>query len=208
MTITDTAYRLLTPTDLHQAAQVLSQSFLDDPLCAYMLPFRRTRCKTLYKFFHLYGEAGIKNQRGYGFGEPLAGVAFWISPGVDNLSISLRSLGKLLPLLLTWYPIGYLHARAILAQQEALHKKHAPDAHYYLDNIGVLAFARGQGVASRLIRPFLALADEQKVAAYTDTVTRSNVALYEHLGFQCIEERPVPGTGITIWALRAEHQSA
>jgi len=52
-----------------------------------------------------------------------------------------------------------------------------------------------------LIRPFLDLADSQKVIAYTDTVTRSNVALYQHLGFQCVEERAVPGTGITVWAL-------
>jgi ribosomal protein S18 acetylase RimI-like enzyme len=190
--------RLLTLSDVQRAAQVLSQAFVDDPLCAYMLPIRRTRPRTLQKFFHLYGEAGINNQRGYGAGEPLAGVAFWIFPGQDSLSISLRSL---VPLLLTWYPIGYIRARAILERQDALHKKYAPDPHFYLDNIGVLAAARGRGIASKLIRPLLELADKQQVSAYTDTVTRSNVALYEHLGFRCVEESPVQGTDITVWAL-------
>lgn len=46
------------------------------------------------------------------------------------------------------------------------------------------------------------MADSQKTIAYTDTVTRSNVALYEHFGFQCVEESTLPGTGITVWALR------
>jgi len=45
------------------------------------------------------------------------------------------------------------------------------------------------------------MADIQKVIAYTDTVTRSNVALYEHFGFECVEEAPIAGTGITVWAL-------
>ena len=42
----------------------------------------------------------------------------------------------------------------------------------------------------------------QKVSVYTDTVTRSNVALYEHFGFQCVEESAIAGTGITVWAMR------
>ncbi len=46
------------------------------------------------------------------------------------------------------------------------------------------------------------MADAQKTIAYTDTVTRSNVALYEHFGFQSMEESAIPGTGLTVWALR------
>lgn len=83
-----------------------------------------------------------------------------------------------------------------------MHKKYAHEPHFYLDNIGVLPSARGQGLSSKLIRPFLERADSQKTIAYTDTVTRSNVALYEHFGFQCVEESAVSGTGLTVWALR------
>ncbi len=82
-----------------------------------------------------------------------------------------------------------------------MHKKYASEPHFYLDNLGVLPSTRGQGLSSRLIRPFLEMADIQKVIAYTDTVTRSNVALYEHFGFECVEEAPIAGTGITVWAL-------
>jgi hypothetical protein len=37
--------------------------------------------------------------------------------------------------------------------------------------------------------------------------TRSNVALYEHFGFQCMEESAIAGAGLTAWALRRPIQS-
>ena len=46
------------------------------------------------------------------------------------------------------------------------------------------------------------MADSQKVIAYTDTVTKANVPLYEHFGFELMEAGPVAGTGITVYALR------
>ena len=194
--------RQLILADVEQAAQVIAQAFVDDPLTSFMLPFKATRVKTLLKLFRVYGEINIKNGRGYGVGEPLQGVAFWKIPAQGNLSISVKALGKFLPLLFTMYPIGYYRARAILNQIETLHNQHAAEPHFYLDNLGVLASARGKGLSSKLIRPFLKMADSQKVLAYTDTVTPSNVSLYEHFGFQCVEASPVNGTGITVYALR------
>jgi ribosomal protein S18 acetylase RimI-like enzyme len=194
--------RLLTFSDIEQAAQVISQAFINDPLISFVLPFRRTRVKTLYKFFRAYGEVNIKNNRGYGFGEPLQGVAYWKSPNQDNLSISVKSLTQFLPLLFTFYPIGYFRAKAIFQKIDELHKSYADEPHYYLDNIGVIPNAQGKGVSSKLIRPILEMADSQKVITYTDTVTQSNVALYEHFGFQCMEESSIANTGITVWALR------
>jgi ribosomal protein S18 acetylase RimI-like enzyme len=192
--------RLLTLAEVDSAARVISQAFVDDPLCRFMLPFRRTRTRTLYKFFRAYGEITIKHQRGFGAGEPLQGVAFWEFPDQQNISVSLKALGKFLPLLFTMYPIGFVRARGILEQTEMMHKKYAAEPHFYLDNIGVLASARGKGLSSKLIRPFLAMADEQKVMAYTDTVTPANVPLYEHFGFQ-VAERGTIGR-VTVWALR------
>jgi ribosomal protein S18 acetylase RimI-like enzyme len=195
-------FRLLTFSDVEQAARVLSQAFMDDPLCSFLLPFGRTRGRTLYKFFRAYGEVNIKNNRGYGSGEPLEGVAYWDFPDQADVSISLKSLTVFLPLLFTMYPIGYFRARKIIQQIDDLHKQYASESHYYLDNIGVLPAARGKRISSKLIHPVLEMADSQKVVAYTDTVTHSNVALYEHFGFQCVAEASVPGTNITVWALR------
>jgi ribosomal protein S18 acetylase RimI-like enzyme len=198
--------RPLTLTDVQPAAHVLSQAFANDPLCTYILPQVKTRVKTLYKFFLVYGELNIKNNRGYGVGDPLQGVAYWKSPSQENLSISVKSLGRIVPLFFTLYFAGYFRGKPVTAQIDALHKKYADEPHFYLDNLGVLPTAQGQGFSSKLIRPILNMADAKKVIAYTDTVTRSNVTLYEHFGFQCVEECTVPNTGVTIWALRRAPQ--
>lgn len=195
-------HRALTLADVEHAAQVISQAFAEDPLVSFMLPFRATRVKTLAKFFRVYGEISIKNNRAFGVGEPLQGVAYWKFPGQDSLSISIKALGKFLPLLFTMYPIGYFRAKAVLNEIEILHNKHAQEPHFYLDNLGVLPSARGKGLSSCLIRPFLEMADSQKVIAYTDTVTRANVPLYQHFGFECVEESTIASTGMTVIALR------
>ena len=204
--MTNSEYRLLTLSDVEEAAQVIARAFVEDPLISFVLPIKLTRVRTLVKFFRVYGELSIQNQRGFGVGDPLQGVAYWKRPSQDSMSISIKSLWKFLPLLFTMYPIGYLRARAILNQLDALHNKYANEPHFYLDNLGVLPTARGQGLSSKLIRPFLAMADEQKVIAYTDTVTEANVPLYEHFGFQCVETSLVSGTGITVYALRRPFQ--
>jgi GNAT superfamily N-acetyltransferase len=195
-------YRILNLSDVDAAAQVVSQAFVDDPLTSFMFPTKSTRLKTLHTFSRIYGDINIRNGRGYGVGEPLQGVAFWNFPTQEDVSMSINSLGKFLPLLFSMYPIGYWRARAILNRIETLHQKHAAEPHFYLDNLAVLPSARGQGLASKLIRPILEMADAQKSVAYTDTVTQANVPLYEHFGFQCVEASPVDGTGITVYALR------
>ena len=57
-------HRLLTLSDVEEAAQVISQAFVDDPLISFMLPIKATRIKTLAKFFRVYGEISIKNKHG------------------------------------------------------------------------------------------------------------------------------------------------
>lgn len=196
------AARLLNLADVAEATEVISQSFMEDPLCVFMLPRRESRLEALRIFFSLMSELAIKNQRVFGVGEPLQGVAFWESPGQESLSISLKAVGKFLPLLFSPYPIGYRRAKPIFKQIAAKRKKHAEGPHFYLDNIGVLPAAQGKGLASKLIRPILEMADAQKVMVYTDTVTESNVGFYEHFGFENVEKSEVQKTGVTVWALR------
>ena len=82
-----------------------------------------------------------------------------------------------------------------------MQKKYAPKPHYYLSTISVLPESQGRGLASKLIRSFLEKTDEQSVGTYTETMTPSNVGLYEHYGFQCMEQHRVPRTDLSIWAL-------
>jgi hypothetical protein len=194
-------YRKLSMQDIHLAVEVMARAFEEDPWCVFMLPNNKTRLKTLKKFFYLYGELNINNHHGYGVGEPLKAAAFWLPPPETGVSIGIRSLVKFIPLILSPYLPGYYKARRIMKQIGRLHLKYAPEPHYYLDNLGVLPSEWGKGLASQLIRPFLDRAIDEKVAAYTETVTSKNVALYEHFGFKLMEECTIDGTGITICGL-------
>lgn len=166
-----------------------------------MLPFERGRSRTLATFYRPYCALAARCGRLYGAGDPLQGAAIWIPPGQDRLSVSVKAAAAFLPLMASWYPIGWLRARPVLRAQAELHAKHAGRDHYYLDNIGVVASARGQGIASLLVRPFLEAADRSGILTYTDTFLEANVALYEHFGFRCIERRTIGDTGVSLWAL-------
>jgi ribosomal protein S18 acetylase RimI-like enzyme len=148
------------------------------------------------------GRLAIRSGSAFGVSDPLEGVAFWNFPDKPNTSITPKDLLTFLPLLFSYYPIGAQKARAVFRQIESNHEKYASQPHFYLDNLGVLASARGRGLSSQLIRPFLKMADEQKVITYTDTVTKANVSLYEHFGFECVDESFIESTGLTVYALR------
>lgn len=195
-------YKQLTLSDLESATQVLAHSFEEDPLVSFILPNSKTRVKTVAKFFRAMGRLAIKNGSAFGVSEPLEGVAFWNFPDKSSLSATPKDLLSFLPVLFSYYPIGARRARGVFRQIESNHKKYADEPHFYLDNLGVLASARGKGLSSQLIRPFLQMADEQKVITYTDTVTKANVSLYEHFGFECVEENLIESTGLTVYALR------
>lgn len=199
--MTQSEYRQLHLSDLEAMTQVFAQSFEEDPLVSFILPIRKTRVKTIAKFFRAMGRLAIRNDSAFGVSDPLEGVAFWEFPDRPSLSVTPKDLLTFLPLLFSYYPIGAQRARAIFRQIEANHKKYASEPHFYLDNLGVLASARGKGLASQLLGPFLQMADEQKVLVYTDTVTKANVSLYEHFGFECVEESFIEETGITVYAL-------
>ena len=195
-------YRQLTLADLEPMAQVLAKSFEEDPLVSLILPKQKTRVKTVAKFFRALGRINIQNNLAFGISDPLEGVAVWNFPHKPNATATPKDLLAFIPLLFSSYPLGAQRARAVFRQIEVMHKKYAKEPHFYLDNLGVLPSARGKGLSSRLIRPFLDMADAQKVVTYADTVTRSNVPLYEHFGFECVEESHTPSVGITVFALR------
>lgn len=200
--MTNRNYRQLTLTDLEPMAQVLARSFEEDPLVSFILPNKKTRVKTVAKFFRAMGRLNIRAGSAFGVSDPLEGVAIWNFPNKPEASAAPKDLLAFLPVLFSPYVIGVRRARAVLSQIDANHKKYAGEPHFYLDNLGVLASARGRGLSSKLIRPFLAMADSQHAVAYTDTVTKSNVPLYRHFGFELVEENPIHATGITVYALR------
>jgi ribosomal protein S18 acetylase RimI-like enzyme len=133
-------------------------------------------------------------------GDPLEGIAIWSAPGQPETGFSTLVQAGFLNLFASRFVYSLARAFPIFSQFDRMQKQYAPDPHYYLNTIGVAPESQGKGVASKLIKPFLARADEQGVSAYTETITPSNVSLYEHYGFRVMEGYAVPKTDLCLWS--------
>ena len=163
--------------DLVDAVDIMTQAFFDDPLWRHLLHDERKRRRMLPEFFRKFLQRGIECGEVYGAGRPLQGVAIWVMDRHGGDWISRPSEAAYMDLLLDPSLTSSSNARTIFSTLDALQLRHAPGPHMYLSSIGVAAEARGSGVASRLIKPFLALADGCSMPIYTETVEASNIPL-------------------------------
>jgi ribosomal protein S18 acetylase RimI-like enzyme len=178
----------------------MAQAFFDDPLIVYLWPDRAERQRVAPRFYATVTRLGIEAGQAYGVGEPLTGFAAWGWPGQERAGIT--PLLKSGALGLVFSPLLPVFARAIgiFSKFDELRKRYAPAQYYYLETIGVAPAAQGQGLASKLIRPFLDQADARDLATYTETMTPSNVGLYERYGFNVMAQYDFAGKGLSVWS--------
>jgi GNAT superfamily N-acetyltransferase len=193
--------RPLTLANFDRVVEVMSSAFADDPLWVYLFPDSARRRNAIPRFYRVGFALPVRNGQAYGAGDEIEGVAVWSVPlqkGGSPLSVLNADLFRLL-----FSPsiMSIRKAFPIFSQFDRMHKQYVREPHYYLNSIGVLPEAQGKGLASKLIRPFLARADTEGVPAYTETMTPSNVPLYQHFGFQIMEQYRVPKTDLSIWSL-------
>lgn len=193
--------RRLVAADLPRAMDVVSRAFQNDPGMVGMFPNAETRARVAPRLYRMSVGPGIENGQVYGVGEPVEGIAIWQAPnqGEPTFRQYLRAGG--LGVLFGPALIPVLRSAGTERRNRAMHKAHAPQPHYYLSILAVAPEAQGKGLASRLVKPILALADEQSRGAYLETMNPRNVAIYEHFGFACVEEYRVPRSDLTVWAL-------
>jgi ribosomal protein S18 acetylase RimI-like enzyme len=182
----------------------MAQAFRDDPAWVYVAPDAQRRLSTLIKLYRGFVAIQIRSQQMYGVGDPLQGVAIWNVPNRHQPS-PLNSLNlNTLKLMFTpgMRPVSK-RLWQISRPTEVVKKEHIREPnYYYLEAVAVAPEAQGQGLASKLIRPFLAQADAQSMSMYLDTFKESNVRIYKHYGFVCLEQRDVPELGLRLWLMR------
>jgi len=190
----------LSKDSLAGAADTMSKAFHRDPWWQYLYQDEQMRQRVLIDFFMAVLALSIDSRRTYGVGALPAGVAVWRFPGQKKGFPSFMAIMRLLRLAFSPFSLAAYKARNSFAQFERMRKTYAPGAYFYLQTIGVHPDFQGQGLSSTLIRPFLQEADSLGLSTYTETMTPSNVSLYEHFGFVCVEEYVVPMTSLRIWA--------
>ncbi len=193
--------RLVAPSNTDAAATVLAHAFTNDPLWCYLLPKVDQRVLALRQSFRATLPLFVEQQIVWSVGTPLVGVAIWRPP--QSLSNSWPALLNINSLTLLFSPFLRVFTKAIpvFTQFERMHQQYAPQPHYYLNTIGVVPQAQGRGYATQLLRPVLNQADAQGLTTYTETMTPSNVPLYNYYGFSVQEHYRVPHTELSIWSL-------
>jgi ribosomal protein S18 acetylase RimI-like enzyme len=193
--------RQLSLADLDDATDVASRAFHNFPLWQYLLKGDTKRAKLLPKFYRAFLAYGIRRGQVYGVSNPIEGIAVWSPPGQNAISLRGLANADVLHLFFGSSLIPALKSARIFAKFEPMQKTYAPEPHFQLRSVAVSPDSQGKGLASKLIKPFLAQADERAVSVYTETTALSNVGFYEHYGFECREQLCLKGTGLSISAL-------
>jgi ribosomal protein S18 acetylase RimI-like enzyme len=188
-----------------QAAHVLGRAFLVDPAYTALFPDEGERMLALPRLFGAV--VGYSLVYGLVHTTPeVEGVACWLSPG--NTEVTLwRNLRTGLGL---FRAVGGFNAEArrefmaVMGHLDEIHKRLAPEPHWYLWALGVEPGSQGQGIGSRLIQPVLNRADVDGVPCYLETQTEGNVGFYQKRGFEVVSDGVVPDQGIRIWTMLRE----
>jgi GNAT superfamily N-acetyltransferase len=181
---------------------VLAEAFHEDPLFAWALPDEQRRLRALPRLFtgslrHCARHGGVIEQ---GDG---AAVACWMPATHATIGVldALRSGLATSPL---W--LGMKATRRLQAHEEPVDARmatHLGDANAYLMAVGTTTDARGTGLGRACVD---AVAEAARSAGHPAVVLRTenpaNVPIYEHLGFEIIDQWTVSASGLEVWAFR------
>jgi ribosomal protein S18 acetylase RimI-like enzyme len=193
--------------DVEQATSVLTKAFHEDPLIQLIYPNpeeRKLLSPILWRFMI---KDGINYGEVYAPSNRIEGIAKWLPPGKEHMGIwrTIRSGGMKMGAALAKQKderrLSPGEIQRITNNITQIHKKLMKESHWYLANIGVDPEHQGKGYASKLIKPMLERIDKTNYPVYLETNFEGNVGLYEHLGFEVMDETQIPKTKIINWAM-------
>jgi GNAT superfamily N-acetyltransferase len=174
--------RRATPEDIASLQAVLGEAFYDDPVIGWLMPNAEKRRARLRRFF------GIELRhmalpRGHAWTtSDLSGVALSMPPGAWRVPPHATMLEGCA------FGIHLGRAARLGAAMEWRHAREVGKSHYYVRDVGVLPHMQGKGLGSALMRPTLDLCDREGLPAYLEASSERSEALYERLGFCCVDE--------------------
>jgi ribosomal protein S18 acetylase RimI-like enzyme len=191
----------LTEEQAEAAGIMLARSFHDYPQFDHTLPNLDERHKKLPIIYEFMVRYGIMYGEVYSISSNLEGVAVWLPYWDAEITreTAYKCGGRELNLSLGLeYRERY---KPISECEERCQKKYANFTHWYIYPIGVDPDHQGKGYASVLLRAKLTEVDKQNVPCYLETNKEKNVGIYQHFGFEIVEEGIIPETSVPYWAM-------
>ncbi|MDD5700673.1 MAG: GNAT family N-acetyltransferase [Dehalococcoidales bacterium] len=185
------------------AVNALVRAFYNYPDLVYFFPNDNARKHLAYYFLSMAVFGGVR----YGdvYATPgMEGVAVWLRS--EQYPLTVWKILRSVPLadILHFIRYGGGKMQRLGEHLDSVHKRLAPFEHWYLATLGVDPRFKGQGVASRLLKPMLKRVDREGLPCYLETGDARNLPLYGHFGFKVIEESSIPQTPLTNWAMLRE----
>ena len=132
----------------------------------------------------------------------LEGIAIWM----HSTRRGKRSSWRILTSGAIWQAImiGIKPLRKMHTYDRYIDKKHkelAPFPHWYLAVLAVDPKYQGKGYASLLLNNMLIRIDRESLPCYVETEGEKNVSMYQHYGFEMIDNFVVPNTNDRLVAM-------
>lgn len=183
---TQIAVRKADGADRTTASEVLTAAFFDDPVTDWLVPDRARRRAVLPPVFGLFFDAFQPHGETY-LTEDGRGTALWLPAGRELLHPNeLQDFGRRIEEAAGSYA-GRLFKLIEFSEAHA-----PPEPHWHLQVLAVIPDQQGKGLGSALLEEVLPRLDRDSEAAYLESTTPRNRALYERHGFDCIGEIQLP----------------
>jgi ribosomal protein S18 acetylase RimI-like enzyme len=182
--------RLVGREEVPAVAEALARAFDDDPVAVYTNPRASSRPRRM-RFFFRGRMATLLPEEMCFCDDELRGAALWAPH--DRFHPSARENVRLVRMFIPRTPL-------VLAGFARMEKHHPDEPHYYLQTLGVVPEAQGQGVGSKLLAPMLERCDREGVPAYLESSKESNIAFYARHGFRVTGEMRFP-RGPRLWLM-------
>ncbi len=161
-------------------AGILGRAFCTDPLMLWLLGGRSDVERRLTKNFSAFVSAAGRKPQAQVLRDPQHRAAsIWLPPG--QWKAGYGDLVRTLPVVMAAFGTRTPRALNILTRVERVH----PDEpHWYLEAVGVVPEARGQGIGGPMLQPVLDRCDADGLPAYLESSNPRNISFYERHGFQ------------------------
>ncbi|MCJ7769665.1 MAG: GNAT family N-acetyltransferase [Dehalococcoidales bacterium] len=180
---------------------MLARAFKDDPINAYAFPNPAERMEKMPYAYQFILRYNLLYGGSFTTSPQLEGAAVWLHS--DNLVMSFWKMlisGAIWPAM----KIGMEACRKMRVFDQYMERKHSelvPTKHWYLLLLGVDPQHQGKGYAGKLLNEMFTVIDVEGLPCYLETESSQNVSMYQHFGFNVIDEFIVPDTMVKIWAM-------
>jgi len=193
---------LQTNTDNRERVKdFFSDAFIADAFYTCVVPNKEVRKEKTKSIFHLAFTAGLSY--GQVFMNPEKTVAsLWLPPG-ESISLFRALRNGVVPLAFNMGVSSSLRFKSLNEQIEHAREELASKRHWYLLLFGVDPKVQRSGLGKAMLQANMQRFADSKVPFYLETFNPNNVAFYNKLGFELLEERKTK-EGPVFWCMETK----